>query len=498
MLVYLVVFSVLWKAEATDLDDYWLFLLCGLPPWVFLARRCRPGRASLVENAPLIRKVRFPRQLVPLSVVATQLVAFADDDRDRPRARALVPAGEPRHRVARGPGRGRDRPLRGGLALAVAALNAVFRDVEFVVAAVLLPWFFLTPVLYQLDDLPGAESRPWLIDLIHWGKPADAGGRGVPDAALHGRPAAGRGHALPLRRRGRRARPRRARLQRGRRPDRVGSLTTARPSKSPSPRRRPGPPSCSPRRGPSTSEGRRSGASEPRVPAAGRPARSVRARPRRARAARPSGRGRARRPPIPRRARRGAAATSPAPAPRPRRGARSPRGARRRAAPPGQRAPPSVCSSGPPWTTTARRRSRSAARRRPRRRASRRRPRRARTGAPRRGRSGGHSARAVAARRRGDVQLDRLSRCDRPRERRPQAVPPDRVPAPVEPVVGELQAVLAARPPGGGAVVLEHEPRRRPGARALRRERPLPPETVRAAPRRPECSGARSRATLTA
>ena len=37
MLVYLVVFSVLWKAEATDLDDYWLFLLCGLPPWVFFA-----------------------------------------------------------------------------------------------------------------------------------------------------------------------------------------------------------------------------------------------------------------------------------------------------------------------------------------------------------------------------------------------------------------------------------------------------------------------------
>ena len=37
MLVYLVVFSVLWKAQATDLDDYWLFLLCGLPPWAFFA-----------------------------------------------------------------------------------------------------------------------------------------------------------------------------------------------------------------------------------------------------------------------------------------------------------------------------------------------------------------------------------------------------------------------------------------------------------------------------
>ena len=58
-----------------------------------------------------------------------------------------------------------------GLSLAIASLNAVFRDVEFVVTAALLPWFFLTPILYQLDELPGAETHPWLVDLIHWANP---------------------------------------------------------------------------------------------------------------------------------------------------------------------------------------------------------------------------------------------------------------------------------------------------------------------------------------
>jgi lipopolysaccharide transport system permease protein len=171
MLVYLVVFSVLWKAEATDLDDYWLFLLCGLPPWVFLASSLQTAARSLVENAPLIRKVRFPRQLVPLSVVATQLVAFATmtaivlvlalwfRPESRDTAWLAIPVGVVIVLFV------------SGLSLTVAALNAVFRDVEFVVAALLLPWFFLTPVLYQLDDLPGAESRPWLIDLLHWGNP---------------------------------------------------------------------------------------------------------------------------------------------------------------------------------------------------------------------------------------------------------------------------------------------------------------------------------------
>ena len=171
MLVYLLVFSVLWRATKAKPDDYWLFLLCGLPPWAFFASSLQTAARSLVENAPLIRKVRFPRQLVPLSVVATQLVAFAVMTAIvlvlalwfRPESRDTAWLALPAAAVI--------VVFVAGFSLAVAALNAVFRDVEFVVAAALLPWFFLTPVLYQLDDLPGAEGRPWLVDLIHWGNP---------------------------------------------------------------------------------------------------------------------------------------------------------------------------------------------------------------------------------------------------------------------------------------------------------------------------------------
>src|SRR5436190_21636292 len=77
MLVYLVVFSVLMKARATDVEDYWLYLLCGLPPWAFFSSSLQTAARSLLDNANLIRKVKFPRQLVPVSVVATQVVAFA-------------------------------------------------------------------------------------------------------------------------------------------------------------------------------------------------------------------------------------------------------------------------------------------------------------------------------------------------------------------------------------------------------------------------------------
>jgi ABC-type polysaccharide/polyol phosphate export permease len=76
MLVYLLVFSVMLKIQAADYEHYWLFLLAGLPVWVFFSTSLQAASRSLIENANLIRKVRFPRQLVPLSIVATQLVSF--------------------------------------------------------------------------------------------------------------------------------------------------------------------------------------------------------------------------------------------------------------------------------------------------------------------------------------------------------------------------------------------------------------------------------------
>jgi lipopolysaccharide transport system permease protein len=171
MLVYLLVFSVMLKIQTADYEHYWLFLLCGLPVWVFFSTSLQSASRSLLENANLIRKVRFPRQLVPLSMVATQLVGFAvmlaivivlslvylPASRDTvwlsiPLAAVIV-------------------CFVGGLALAVAALNAIYRDVEHIVAALLLPWFFLTPVLYSLDAIPGVSEHPRLVDVVHWGNP---------------------------------------------------------------------------------------------------------------------------------------------------------------------------------------------------------------------------------------------------------------------------------------------------------------------------------------
>ena len=171
MLVYLLVFSVMLKIQTAEYEHYWLFLLAGLPVWVFFATSLQSASRSLLENANLIRKVRFPRQLVPLSMVATQLVGFAVMTAIvivlsllyLPESRDTVWLALPLGALI--------VCFVAGLALAVASLNALYRDVEHIVAALLLPWFFLTPVLYSLDAIPGVSDHPRLVDLIHWGNP---------------------------------------------------------------------------------------------------------------------------------------------------------------------------------------------------------------------------------------------------------------------------------------------------------------------------------------
>ncbi|MSO58401.1 MAG: ABC transporter permease [Thermoleophilia bacterium] len=171
MLVYLTVFSVLWRASPASGEDYWLFLLCGLPPWSFLAASLQHSARSLIDNAGLIRKVRFPRQLIPFSAIATQMVSLVAMTAIvivlalvfRPESRATVIVAVPVAALI--------VLFVAGLALTIAALTAVFRDVEFLVTAALLPWFFLTPILYRLEDAPGAAERPWLEALLHWANP---------------------------------------------------------------------------------------------------------------------------------------------------------------------------------------------------------------------------------------------------------------------------------------------------------------------------------------
>jgi ABC-type polysaccharide/polyol phosphate transport system ATPase subunit len=55
--------------------------------------------------------------------------------------------------------------------MAVAILHAYFRDVAPILAAILVPWFFVTPIFFTPTAFPGLDDRPWLGDLLRWANP---------------------------------------------------------------------------------------------------------------------------------------------------------------------------------------------------------------------------------------------------------------------------------------------------------------------------------------
>jgi lipopolysaccharide transport system permease protein len=168
MAVYLLVFGLLWPGP--DIPYYPLYLLAGITFWVLFSTTLEAASRSLVNSAELVKKVRFPRQLVPFSALATQLVAFLAmlavlivlSLAFVPRARPYVALSIPLSLLFVG--------LVAGVALIVASLNVLYRDIEHILAAALLPWFFLTPILWRFADLPASVHRhETLLDVLRWG-----------------------------------------------------------------------------------------------------------------------------------------------------------------------------------------------------------------------------------------------------------------------------------------------------------------------------------------
>ena len=185
MLVYTLIFSVLWKT-ARNIPHYPLFVLSGLAVWGFFQASVQLGSGSLVGNAELIKKIWFPRELIPASTVLAQtisaLVMFA----------ILIPIAlvvEPRV--------GRTLALAVpifaallcltlGFALLLSVANVFFRDVEHLLGVIFLPWFFLTPVLYGLEQLPAASTHRWAIELLRYGNPVTPYVEGMRSVVLFG------------------------------------------------------------------------------------------------------------------------------------------------------------------------------------------------------------------------------------------------------------------------------------------------------------------------
>jgi len=190
MIVYTLLFTVFLQNQS--IAHYPVFVLCGLLPWNFFQDAIVQGTTSIVGNAHLIKKVYFPREILPLSVVLSSLInflislpvffilAYATGAR-MTWAVVLLPFTLLIQVM-----------LATGLSLFLSTLNVFFRDTQIILGVLMLAWFFLTPVFYPIETVPQQatllgvtfNAQLWLRrlnpmaslvasyrDLLYWGTP---------------------------------------------------------------------------------------------------------------------------------------------------------------------------------------------------------------------------------------------------------------------------------------------------------------------------------------
>jgi ABC-2 type transport system permease protein len=130
LVVFYVVFQLVLKA---GIPYFAVFLLSGLLAWNLFSASLGGATGSITGNAPLVNKVWFPREILPLASVGANCVHFVLQ------GIVLVIA-----LIAL-------LLLTSACAVFLAAANVYARDTQHLLELALLAWFWMTPIVYQWD-----------------------------------------------------------------------------------------------------------------------------------------------------------------------------------------------------------------------------------------------------------------------------------------------------------------------------------------------------------
>ncbi len=166
--VFLAVFTFVSNVLHAGIIDYPAFLLSGLLAWNLFSVALGNGAQSVIANANLVKKVYFPREILPLATVGVCLVDFVLQSCVLVAFFVLTGYGfqanviwlYPIAFVAL-------LLLTVTMTLFVSALNVRYRDVQHLIGLALLVWFWMTPIVYSAGTVYRSmlESR---YDITAW------------------------------------------------------------------------------------------------------------------------------------------------------------------------------------------------------------------------------------------------------------------------------------------------------------------------------------------
>jgi lipopolysaccharide transport system permease protein len=163
MAVYVLVFGVFMRSSV---EHYPYYLFCGLLPWIAFSSSVVAGTSSVSDRRDLLTKVRFPAQVLPATVVLTNLINFVLSLPLLLILGAALGVWPSWHVVFAIPVLLVQAFFTLAVTYLLSALNVAFRDLQHIVGNLVQMAFFLTPVLWPLSNLSPELQR---VEL--WGNP---------------------------------------------------------------------------------------------------------------------------------------------------------------------------------------------------------------------------------------------------------------------------------------------------------------------------------------
>lgn len=170
MAVFTVVFTTVFKST---IEWFPIYFLTGYLPFAFFQASVQSGTGAIIGNGNLVKKVYFPRSVLPLSVVLSQVVHLALGLGVLLVAETVILKWDQRFNwwwylptlvfavvlLA---------VFTTGLTLLLSAANTYFRDIQEFMTVAFLLWFYATPVIYNLEQMP--EELQWVVKAnpLYW------------------------------------------------------------------------------------------------------------------------------------------------------------------------------------------------------------------------------------------------------------------------------------------------------------------------------------------
>jgi ABC-type polysaccharide/polyol phosphate export permease len=164
LLIYSFIFEYIIPSRVEGLEPYALFMFCGILPWTWFASSLNESAGVLISGGNLIKKVLFPAEILPIVTVLANMVHFF---LGLPILGAFLlyyraPLAFPE--ILWFPVIVAVQLLFTlGCALVLSALTVHFRDIRDILSNILTLWFFATPIIYPMSNVPVA--RRWWFNL---------------------------------------------------------------------------------------------------------------------------------------------------------------------------------------------------------------------------------------------------------------------------------------------------------------------------------------------